>query len=151
MSETQTFDRISREALEEHRQIHFYLDQIDVTLKGLGQGRSVGELLQRLGAQLEGLREQLIEHYRAEQQGLFPAIAELLPDCAVEIERLKGEHAKMIEILEMARIHLQQSGRSDARVLRDDIEGFLELFRRHESAEERLLGRAIEKEAKATD
>jgi hemerythrin-like domain-containing protein len=151
MSETQTFDRISRETLEEHRQIHFYLDQIEVTLKGLGKGRSDDELLQRLGAQLEGLREQLIEHYRAEQQGLFRAIAELLPDCAVEIERLKGEHVKMIEILEMARIHLQQGGQTDSHVLRDDIEGFLELFRRHERAEERLLGRAMEKEAQATE
>ena len=82
MNETQTFERISRETLEEHRQIHFYLDQIEVTLKGIGQGRSDDEPLQRLAAQLEGLKEQLIEHYRAEQHGLFRAIAELLPDFA---------------------------------------------------------------------
>ena len=151
MKGTQTFERVSRETLEEHRQIHFYLDQIEVTLKALGQGRSDAESLLRLAAQLEGLKEQLIEHYRAEQQGLFPAIAELLPDCRVEIDRLSGEHAKMIEILEIARIHVQQSGPASSRELRDDLEGFLELFRRHETQEERLLGRAMEKEARTAE
>jgi hemerythrin-like domain-containing protein len=148
VSEYQTFERVSRVTLEEHRQIHFYLDQIDATLQALGRERSDAECLSRLSAQLEGLKEQLTEHYHAEQEDLFPAISELLPDCKAEVDRLRAEHAKMIELLEMARIHARQDEPTDARDLRDDLEGFLDLFRRHESQEERLLSRAMEREAR---
>jgi hemerythrin-like domain-containing protein len=142
MNHSPAIERIGRETLEEHRQIHFYLDQIGRTLETLTPGRSAAEPMQRLVAQLGGLKEQLAEHYQAEQTGLFRAILDFLPECKVEIERLRGEHAKMIEILELARIHAQEGGAGEAADLRDDLEGFLELFRRHESQEERLLQRA---------
>jgi len=142
MNDSPTIERIGRETLEEHRQIQFYLDQICRILETLTQGRSGTEPMRRLAAQLQGLKEQLAEHYRAEQQGLFLAILDALPECKVEIERLRGEHAKMIEILELARLHALQGEASEARGLRDDLAGFLELFRIHESQEERLLHRA---------
>jgi hemerythrin len=147
MTGSKTFEGIGRESIEEHRQIHFYLDQIDRTLELLGRGGDDDEQLQRLAAQIEGLRERLIEHQAAEEQGLFRAVLEALPECRVELERLINEHAKMIELLEMASIHAERTGPREAHSLRDDLDGFLELFRRHEREEERLLRRALAKDA----
>ena len=85
---TQTFQHLTRETLEEHRQIHFYLDQIAVTLEGLKQGLSDVEPMRRLAAQIEGLKERLVEHHQAEEQGgLFQAILEVMPERRVEISR----------------------------------------------------------------
>ncbi len=40
MSGSQTFQRLTREALDEHQQIHFFLDQISQTLNRLKEGLS---------------------------------------------------------------------------------------------------------------
>jgi len=143
----QTFQRITKEALDEHRQIHFYFEQVERSLKRLGKGLSDVEPMRRLAAQIEGLKERLVEHQETEEKGgLFHAVLELMPDCRVEIGRLVKQHEKMIEILEMARIHAQCSEIHEADGLRIDLEGFLEMFRQHERAEEELLQRAIERE-----
>jgi hypothetical protein len=148
MSGSQTFQSITRETLEEHRQIHFYLDQISRTLEGMRAGLSDVEPMRRLAAQIEGLKERLVEHHSAEEQGgLFQVILELLPDCRVEISRLINQHEKMIEILEMARIHAQCGEPTEADALRIDMESFLETFREHERAEDELLQKAIDRES----
>ena len=148
MSGSQTFQSITRETLEEHRQIHFYLDQISRTLDSMREGLSDVEPMRRLAAQVEGLKERLLEHHQAEERGgLFQVILEILPDRRVEISRLINQHDKMIEILEMARIHAQHGEVSEADALRIDLESFLEMFREHERAEDQLLRRAMERES----
>lgn len=148
MSEPQTFQRITQETLEEHRQIHFYLDQIARTLESLREGLDDTEPMRRLAAQLEGLRERLAEHHRSEEEdGLFQAILEILPDCRVEVRRLIRQHRRLMEILEMARIHAQHGAVADAEGLRDDLQEFIEEFRAHEMEEDRLLRQAIERDA----
>lgn len=152
MNGSPTFEGLTQETLEEHRQIHFYLDQISQTLKSLQPGMSDVEPIRRLGAQIEGLKERMIEHQASEEQGgLFQAIIEVLPACRVEIDRLTNQHARMIEILEMARLHAHGLKIAEAEALRVDLEHFLEVFRKHERDEERLLARAIERESKAVD
>ena len=66
MNESQTFQQITSETLEEHRQIHFYLDQISQSLQGLAAGLSDVEPMRRLAAQIQGLKERMIEHLQAE-------------------------------------------------------------------------------------
>lgn len=147
MSGSQTFQSITRETLEEHRQIHFYLDQISRTLESMREDLSDVEPMRRLAAQVQGLKERLLEHHQAEERGgLFQAILEILPDRRVEISRLINQHDKMIEILEMARIHAEHGVVSEADALRIDLEGFLEMFREHERAEDQLLRRALDRE-----
>ena len=147
MSGSPTFEHITQETIEEHRQINFFLDQISVTLQALRGGVVDVEPMRRLAAQIEGLRERLAEHHQAEEHGgLFQAILELMPDCRVEIGRLTNQHEKMIEILEMARIHAQCGEPSEAEALRVDLESFLEMFRRHEQEEEQLLQLAMARE-----
>ena len=52
MSVPPTTHQIAQEALEEHRQIHFYLDQLTATLTGMRQGLSDVEPMRRLAAQI---------------------------------------------------------------------------------------------------
>jgi hypothetical protein len=142
-----TFQRLSRETLEQHGQIHFYLDQIAQSLGTLVPEMADVEPMRRLAAQIEGLKERLVEHYQAEEQGgLFHAVVELLPACRVEVDRLTSQHGKMIEILEMARLHAQHGDVSEAAELREDLDRFLGMFRRHERDEELLLAQAMEKD-----
>jgi hypothetical protein len=149
MSGSQTFQRITRQTIDEHRQIHFYLDQVALTLKSIGGG-TTEEALRRLAAQIEGLKERLLEHHHAEEKGgLFQAILEAMPDCRVEVSRLTLQHDKMIEILEMARIHAQCGSAAEAAALRADLESFLEMFRRHEQDEEQLLKLALTREGRS--
>jgi len=150
MSGQQTFQRITQATIEEHRQINFYLDQVSQSLESLrGEGPSI-EPMRRLAAQIEGLKERLAEHHQAEEVGgLFQALLDVLPDCRVEISRLTNQHEKIIEILEMARIHALHGQLTEADALREDLKSFLEVFRDHERNEELLLRRALERENKA--
>jgi hemerythrin-like domain-containing protein len=147
MSGSQTFQRISRVTIEEHRQIHFYLDQICQTLSVFKRGLTDVEPMRRLAAQLQGLKERLQEHHQTEVGGgLFQAILEVLPARRVEIDRLTNQHSRIIEILELARLHALGGDVSDAEALRVDLESFIEMFRQHEHDEERLLLQATGKE-----
>lgn len=149
MSGSQTFQRITRQTIDEHRQIHFYLDQVALALKSIGGG-TADEPLRRLAAQIDSLKERLLEHHHAEEKGgLFQAILEAMPDCRVEVSRLTLQHDKMIEILEMARIHAQCGSATEAAALRTDLESFLEMFRRHEQDEEQLLKLAMTREGRS--
>jgi hypothetical protein len=150
MSEQQTFQKISQETIEGHREIHFYLDQISATLDGIVEDAGDVEPMRRLAAQIEGLKERLIEHHQAEQDGLFPAMLEVMPDCKVEVSRLVNQHERIIEILELARIHALQGEPSEAEALKEDLKNFLEMFRDHESREEHLFKRALERENRAS-
>jgi hypothetical protein len=151
MTRQQTFQRITQQTIEEHRQIGFYLDQITITLDSLdGKAKDV-EPMRRLAAEIEGLKERLVEHHQSEEQGgLFQAMLEVMPDCRVEISRLTKQHQKIIEILEMARIHALHGEPAESESLREDLKNFLEMFRKHEHDEEQLLKRAIERENRAT-
>ncbi len=146
MSGPQTSQRLTSRMLDEHRQIHFYLDQIAESLEGLKEGLSDAEPMRRLAAQLQGFRERLNEHNQAEEgHGLFQAMLDALPTERAEIDRLADEHPRMIEILEMARLHALRGDPSEADALRVDLQDFLNTFREHERREEELLSLAIEK------
>ncbi len=148
MTGFQTLEQRTQNTLEEHRQIYFYLDQVELTLNGLCEGLSDNEPMRRLAAQIEGLKERLVDHHQAEERGgLFQAILEVMPERRVEISRLINEHEKMIEVLEMARIYAQRGEADEADALRVDLRNFLEMFRKHERGEDHLLQEAINRES----
>jgi hypothetical protein len=144
MNGSQTSERLSREALDAHQQIHFYLDQITRSVEALRQPLTSVEPLRRLAAEIEGLQERLTEHLQAEEHGgLFQSIIDALPACRVEIDRLANQHGRMIDVLEMARLHALRGEVAEAEALRVDFQQFLAMFREHEQAEERLLTEAL--------
>lgn len=147
-----TLQGITRRALEEHRQIRFYLDQITQTLLTITPDMTDIEPMRRLAAQLEGLKERLVEHRQTgEPGGLYQRILEVLPARRVEIDRLSNQHGRIVEILEMARIHAQCDEVSAATSLKTDLEHFLTMFRQHERDEEQLLLQVREREQPAID
>ena len=135
--------------MEDHQQIHFYLDQVTHGLEGLVPEMSDVEPMRRLAAQIEGLKERLLEHHDLEERGgLFRAILDAMPEARVEVSRLIRQHGKMIEVLEMARIHAQCGVAEEGPALREDLERFMQVFRQHEHAEEQLLRDTIRREAR---
>ena len=145
---TGTTERLTREALEQHRQIHFYMDQIVATLNQLEDSAEPEELLRRLAAQIDGFIEQLKEHHQLEEKrGLFRMIREILPESRVEISRLVKQHQQIMEILAMAKLHAQNGTPSEAGALKDDLERFIQMFRNHERSEEHLIRQAIARES----
>lgn len=148
MNDSQTFEPLTKDSLDEHRQIHFYLDQIQATLESLETAPVDAEPLRRLAAQVQSLAERLAEHNHSEERvgGWFQAILEALPDKRIEIDRLTRQHHKFVEILEMARLHADACSPERAPELREDLLEYLEVIRRHEHAEETLMRLALDKE-----
>ena len=150
MTGSPTFQRLSRETLDEHKQIHFFLDQLKAALDALDVHSGDVEQLRRLAAQIESLREHLQEHFENEEKhGVYQAILDVMPEAGVDIHRFTTEHHRMIEILEMARIHAQRGEPCEIGPLNTDLDNFLEMMRRHERNEEALLSRAIAEDAAA--
>ncbi len=146
MNGSPTFQHLTQQTLDEHRQIHFFLDQLETALETLRVvGRDV-EPLRRLAAQLESLCERLEEHFAGERDGLFPAIVDALPPMEADVRRLQEEHEALIASLQVARIHAQRADGTAAESLCDDLQEVLGRLRRHEREEEALLARAIGEE-----
>ena len=75
MPSSPTYERLHEGILEEHKQIHFYLDQVLRTLETLDAEPENVEPMRRLAAQLDSLGERLLEHRQIEEQeGLYAAI-----------------------------------------------------------------------------
>ena len=147
MTGSPTFQRLSRETLDEHKQIHFFIDQLKSALDALDPNSTDVEPLRRLAAQIESCREHLREHFeREEKGGVYQAILEIMPDADPAIQRFITEHHRMIETLEMAGIHAERGEAIEAGPLKIDLENFLDMMREHEHAEEALLARVIEEE-----
>jgi hypothetical protein len=145
-----TFQRLSRRTIEEHQQIGFFLDQLLGSLGALDpEGRDV-EPLRRLAAQIDSLRERLEEHFHNEEhEGVFQAVLDILPDAGPAVHRLAAQHERMVEILQMARIHAQRGEPCEIAALRADLQTFLQTMRDHERHEETLLERALAEESRS--
>jgi len=149
MSGSPTAHQLAQEAMEEHQQVHFYLDQVSHSLQALTPGMADVEPMRRLAAQIEGLKERLLEHHDFEERGgVFRAILDAVPEARVEVSRLIRQHGRMIEVLEMARIHAHCGVAEEAAALREDLERFMQIFRQHEHTEEQLLRDTIRREAR---
>lgn len=142
MEGSEIHERLGENALNQHRDIRFFLDRLRSSVAALDpEAGGVGGL-RDLVAEIESFKERLEEHHQEEETGLFQAIADALPDLETEIHRLTAEHGRMIEILEMARIHAQNDRASDIAALREDLQQFLDTIQDHERAEETLIERA---------
>lgn len=147
MTGSQTFPSLTKQTLEEHQQVHFYLDQLERGMKGLMSEPAEVETLRKLAAQIESLRERLQEHFEGEDAGgLLRAVQEILPVVRGELQRLSAQHAQLLEMLAMARTRAQWGQPSEASVLKTELEAFLRTVREHERREEALLARALERD-----
>jgi hemerythrin-like domain-containing protein len=146
---SQTFQRLSQRSLEEHQQIHFYLDQLTRAMQTLGDVSDV-EPIRRLAAQIESLRERIDEHFHLEEQsGLFQAVLDVLPAADPEVRRLTGQHQRIVQLLEMARIRARGGDLGEVAALREELDRFLQAMRQHEREEEAMIRRALREDEPA--
>ena len=143
MSEPRTFERLTEQSLEEHGQIHFFLEQLRKALGDVVPGQAGVEPMRRVAAELEGLVERLREHFQREEEGLFHALVDADETCGADVRRLENQHERLMEILEMARIHAARGEAADAALLKEDIEGFMAVLAAHEGAEDALFRRTL--------
>ncbi len=143
MNESGTFERVTEQSLEKHGQIHFFLGQLRKAIEGIVPGGADVEPMRRVAAELEGLIERLREHFGWEEEGPFHALVDADASRGDEVRRLTDQHERLMEILEMARIHAGRGEAGDAALLRQDVEGFVSVLAAHEEAEEALFRRAI--------
>jgi hypothetical protein len=147
MSGSPAFQQLTAQNLEEHRQVHFYLERLTRTLAEIDAG--VAEAAGRLSAELGSLIERLTEHFTGEEQGgLYHGVLDLLPSYSGEVRRLSDQHARLLDTLEMARLHSQRCAATELPALRQDLAGFVDVLRAHEEAEDELLRRALEVESR---
>jgi hemerythrin-like domain-containing protein len=148
MSGSPAFQQLTVQTLEEHRQVHFYLDQLMRTLEEADAGAP--EATARLSAELGSLIERLTEHFAGEEQGgLYHGVLDLLPNQTGEVRRLSDQHARLLDRLEMARLHAQRGGAAELPALCQDLRTFVDVLRAHEEAEDELLRQALEVESRA--
>ena len=148
MNMPQTDAVISRESLEQHEQIHFFLDRLGEAVAELGTAGMDVELMRRLAAVIASLKEHLTEHIKVEESMLFQGIVDRLPEAENEILALSDQHPKILAILEMARIHALNGEPDGAAGLQADMEGYLGMIRDHEKAEGELLRQALKQESR---
>lgn len=144
MSGSQTFPKLTAEALEEHRQIHFHVDLLSRSLDSLGVSEVDADRMLDVAARIESLRERLEEHFRGEEDsGLYQGILDALPQAETDVMRLMGEHEKMLLDLEGARTIARGKNPADASLLRSELQRVIATLRDHEREEEALVQRAL--------
>ena len=144
MNGSQTFPKLSAETLEEHRQIHFHVNQLTKALEVLEGSAVDDEVFLDVAARIDSLRERLEEHFRGEEDaGLYQGILDILPQVESDVMRLMAQHEKILGDLEGARTLARRKEPSDAPFLRSDLERILGTLREHEHEEEALVQRAL--------
>lgn len=146
MNGTPAFPRLSDESLEEHRQVHFHLDQLSRALDDLDPATADEDRLRDLTARIESLKHHLQDHFRTEEEsGLFQAVVDAVPQYETDVKRLAAQHERMIESLETARILAKRCEPSESALLKSDLGRILEMMREHEQEEDALVRRALQK------
>ncbi|HEX6850634.1 MAG TPA: hypothetical protein VF139_04445 [Candidatus Polarisedimenticolaceae bacterium] len=144
MSGSQTFPKLSQQALDEHRQIHFHLDLLAKAIAVLDPATADAESLMTLAARIESLKERLEEHFHDEEDGgLYQGILDQMPQAESDVLRLMAQHERTLQAVETARVLARRREPSEAGLLRSDLERIMEMMRDHETEEEALVARAL--------
>ncbi len=144
MSGSQTFQKLSAESLEEHRQIHFHVEQLAKALLALDPTTADEGSLAEIAARIESLKERLEEHFRGEEDaGLYQGILDAIPQVEPDVMRLMAQHERILADLEGARAIARRRDLAETASLRAELERALGVLRDHEHEEEALVQRAL--------
>jgi hemerythrin-like domain-containing protein len=133
-----------KETLEQHQQIGFFLERLEHSVAALDTEGGDVEQLRAMVAQIESFKDRLLEHHNHEESRVFQGIVDRFPEAEGQVLMLTAQHERMVEVLEMARIHAQHDDASGIAALRDDLHEFIRTIRQHERIEEALLQRALQ-------
>lgn len=144
MNGSQTFQKLSAESLEEHRQIHFHVEQLAKALLALDPRTADEGSLAEIGARIESLKERLEEHFKGEEDaGLYQGILDALPQAEPDVMRLMAQHERILADLDGAKSIARRRDPAETASLRAELERALGVLRDHEHEEEALVQRAL--------
>lgn len=144
MSGSQTFSKLSEQALEEHALVHFHLDQLERALREFDAPAADAEGLRNLAVRIDSFRDRLEEHFATEEDGgLLQGVLDALPQAESDVRRIKNQHARVIEALEGARRAARSGDLGAAAALKDDLMRLVAALREHEREEDALVRRAL--------
>ena len=123
----------------DHRHIvNFYLSEL-----------AAAQEPSRIRELLDPLPEMLSKHFADEEgpEGLYDGLRAIRPSLDSELKSLRGEHRSVLKAAEELRQEMreiEQLGRAENQAerlarTREDLFGFMEMVRRHERAETRLV------------
>lgn len=126
--------------LDEHHRCMRLAGEVEALLRGDDGSAWAESLHERLGI----LREALAKHFHGEETGyLFVGLPEAHPRFGNRLDRLREEHAPMLEALddarERARALGQDGGTMDAKTLRKRVLAVISMLRRHEAEENEII------------
>lgn len=132
-----TAKRLFSPLRRDHRRVLAHLDELEGVLSARGRRAVPERPLRELVAHLE---PQFASHMRAEDEVLFPALEQALPETAIPLAALREDHRELRGLLAALAMRLEQprNGIRDEqlRVLTRDL---VDLLRLHVSREERIV------------
>ena len=144
MSGSQTFSRLSEQALEEHALVHFHLDQLDRAVREFDAAAADAEAVRNLAVRIDSFKERLEEHFATEEDGgLLQGVLDALPQAESDVRRIKNQHARVLEALEGARRAARSGDLGVAAALKDELTRLVAALRDHEREEDALVRRAL--------
>jgi hypothetical protein len=126
-----------RELAHDHADLNRRVLALREMIGGHGAGRDV-----RLVESLSDLREHLFLHFAREEEGLFPFVADHMPDLADRVEAMAVAHDAICGAL--ARLLHMASSEAPPPVMRSVFERFETAYAAHAGAEAELL-RSLER------
>jgi iron-sulfur cluster repair protein YtfE (RIC family) len=138
--------------LEEHRQLHAYLETVEAVLSDLRRPEAAA--LAGLTSSLEKLVPLLRAHFaREEEEGLFDRVQATWPHAAHACERLQGEHRALLARLE--RLWTESEAKPVAAdalgALVAEVRSLLKDLARHEELENQLICGSLDDAMAAQD
>lgn len=121
-----------RSLVHDHGDINQRVRELGPAVRGADAAK-----LRDLSTPLRDLREHLFLHFAREEEGLFPYVAEALPDLSTEIERMLTAHDSICGALARL-IHLASVG-GDLATIRSLCGRFEEAYAAHAQSEAALL------------
>lgn len=126
--------------LDEHQQCMRLAGEVEALLRASGKDGWATSLHERLGI----LSEALAKHFDGEERGyLFVGLPEAYPRFGHRLDRLRAEHAPMLQTLDDVRREARKLADGeesmDARKLRRRVLAVISMLRRHEAEENEIL------------
>src|SRR5262249_46825952 len=139
MSTTDTF----RHLRDDHARV---LSELDV-LAELAHAPTPGAReIDELRGVVVLLERECVAHMRAEEEALFPALAEVMPEAAKSFEPLRAEHAELKDMLTtLAGVLAGPAGSARDEQIAVQSSDLVDLFRIHVRKEEALIFRMAER------
>lgn len=140
--------------LEEHRQLHGYLERVEAALSAPRPPEAAAVWLAGLAASLWELAPFLRAHFgREEEEGLFDQIQAAWPHTARVCDRLRSEHAVLLARLAGLRAESEAGPLTEEAlgVLVSGVRSLSKDLSRHEELENELLCRSLDDSVAAQD